>query len=75
MFGSLGMTELLIILLIVIIIFGVNKLPKLGKNLGEGITNFKSAIKALKEDPDQGKSADKMPKTPKTPEKPNSDKE
>jgi sec-independent protein translocase protein TatA len=70
MFGSFGFTELLIILLIVIIIFGVNKLPKLGKNLGEGIMNFKSAIKAITEDPDQGKSTEKTPETPKTPEKP-----
>jgi sec-independent protein translocase protein TatA len=45
MFGSLGMGELLVILLIVIVIFGVNKIPQLGKGLGEGIKNFKSAIK------------------------------
>ena len=45
MFGSLGMGELLVILLIVIVIFGVNKIPQLGKGLGEGIKNFKSALK------------------------------
>jgi sec-independent protein translocase protein TatA len=39
------MPELLIILAIVILIFGVNKLPKLGKGLGEGIRNFKDSIK------------------------------
>ena len=44
MFGSLGMGELLVILLIVIVIFGVNKIPQLGKGLGEGIKNFKSAL-------------------------------
>lgn len=43
---QLGITELLIILAIVILIFGVNKIPKLGKGIGEGIRNFKSAIKA-----------------------------
>lgn len=42
----LGTTELLIILAIVILIFGVNKIPKLGKGLGEGIRNFKSSLKA-----------------------------
>lgn len=46
MFGSLGMGELLVILVIVIFIFGVNKIPQLGKGLGEGIKNFKSALKA-----------------------------
>jgi len=46
MFGSLGMPELLVLLVIVILIFGVNKIPQLGKGLGEGIKNFKTAIKA-----------------------------
>ena len=34
MFGSLGLPELLLILLIVIIIFGAGKLPQLGKEIG-----------------------------------------
>jgi sec-independent protein translocase protein TatA len=46
MFGTLGLPELLIILVIVIVIFGVNKLPKLGKGLGEGIRNFKDSVKS-----------------------------
>jgi len=45
MFGSLGLPELLIILAIVILIFGVNKLPRLGKGLGEGIRNFKDSVR------------------------------
>ncbi len=45
MFGSLGVPELLLILLIVIIIFGAGKLPQLGKGLGEGIRNFKDSVK------------------------------
>ncbi|MBN2318686.1 MAG: twin-arginine translocase TatA/TatE family subunit [Acidobacteria bacterium] len=43
---TLGPTELIIILVIVILIFGVNKIPKLGKGLGEGIRNFKTSLKA-----------------------------
>jgi len=46
MFGSLGMGELLVILVIVILIFGVNKIPQIGKGLGEGIRNFKSALRS-----------------------------
>lgn len=43
--GSLGVPELLLILAIVIIIFGAGKLPQLGKGVGEGIRNFKDAMK------------------------------
>jgi len=43
---NFGMGELLVILVIVVLIFGVNKIPQLGKGLGEGIRNFKSAIKS-----------------------------
>jgi sec-independent protein translocase protein TatA len=45
MFGSLGLPELLVILLIVIIIFGATKLPQLGKGLGQGLKNFKDSVK------------------------------
>jgi len=45
MLGSLGLPELLIILVIVVIIFGAGKLPRLGRGLGEGIRNFKDSIK------------------------------
>ena len=53
------MQELLIILVIVLIIFGGNKIPQLGKGLGEGIRNFKSALKAINEDPEQKPKIDK----------------
>ncbi len=45
MFG-LGVSELLIILVIVIVIFGATRLPQIGQGLGEGIKNFRSALKA-----------------------------
>ena len=56
MFGSLGVPELLIILAIVILIFGVNKLPRLGKGLGEGIKNFKDSIKTGNGEEDEADS-------------------
>ena len=45
MFGSLGLPELLIILFIVILVFGASRLPELGRGIGKGIKNFKSATK------------------------------
>jgi sec-independent protein translocase protein TatA len=51
--GSLGPTELLLILLIVIIIFGARKLPDLGKSLGDGIKNFKKSMHSDEDDKDK----------------------
>jgi sec-independent protein translocase protein TatA len=53
MIPHLGMGELVVILVIVILVFGVNKIPQLGKGLGEGIRNFKSSIKEGQEDPQE----------------------
>jgi len=43
--GKIGPLELLVILGIALLIFGPSKLADLGKGLGEGIKNFKSAVK------------------------------
>lgn len=56
MFGSLGLPELLILLAIVVLIFGVNKLPRLGKGLGEGIRNFKESVRTEKTDPEKNEN-------------------
>ncbi len=47
MFGSIGMPELVIILVIALIIFGPRKLPELGKSLGRSIGEFKKASNEL----------------------------
>jgi sec-independent protein translocase protein TatA len=44
--GSIGTTEILIIALIVIILFGARRIPELAKGLGEGIRNFKAGMKS-----------------------------
>ncbi len=51
--GKLGIPELLVILAIAILIFGPGKLADLGKGLGEGIKNFKSAVGEGKGDSDK----------------------
>jgi len=48
MFGSLGWTEILFILVIALIIFGPRKLPQLGRSLGEGLAQFRRASEDFK---------------------------
>lgn len=56
MFG-LGATELIIILVVALIIFGPGKLPELGSALGKGIRDFRKSIEA-KDEPPQEKIAE-----------------
>ena len=48
MFGSIGMPELVIILVIALIIFGPRKLPELGRSLGKSLGEFKRASNELR---------------------------
>jgi sec-independent protein translocase protein TatA len=53
---SIGMPELLIILGVAVLLFGGKKIPEVAKGLGEGIRNFKSALKG-DEHPEEKKQA------------------
>ena len=50
--GRIGGTELLLILLIALLIFGPSKLADMGKGLGEGLKNFKKGISQGGDEPD-----------------------
>ncbi|HZP47108.1 MAG TPA: twin-arginine translocase TatA/TatE family subunit [Vicinamibacterales bacterium] len=45
MFGTLGLPELLIILVIVVLIFGANRLPQLARGMGSAVKEFKDGLK------------------------------
>jgi sec-independent protein translocase protein TatA len=60
--GSIGMPELMVILVIALVVFGAGKLPQIGENLGKAIRNFKSATEK-----------EKIDVTPKKPDEPSGD--
>jgi sec-independent protein translocase protein TatA len=58
--GKIGLTEILFIVAIALLLFGPSKFAALGKSLGEGIRNFKSAVKTdddAKKDKDEEKKS------------------
>ncbi len=50
MFGSLGWPELLLILAVVLLVFGVGRISKVGSELGKGISAFREGVKEGQED-------------------------
>ena len=44
MFGNLGFSEILIIVLILVVLFGGKKIPELAQGIGKGIKEFKKAV-------------------------------
>lgn len=53
--GGLGFSEVLIIALIVLLLFGGKKIPELMKGLGKGVRSFKEGMKEFDEDTDSQK--------------------
>jgi sec-independent protein translocase protein TatA len=57
MFRSIGFPELVVILVVAVLLFGGKKIPEVAKGLGEGIKNFKNALKTDEHNPDEKKQA------------------
>jgi sec-independent protein translocase protein TatA len=47
MFGGLGMSELIVIFMVVLLLFGAKRLPEIGSSLGKGIREFKSSVREI----------------------------
>jgi len=58
--GNMGFTEILLILLVVVLLFGGRKIPELMKGLGQGMKEFKKASQV--DDDDKQKENKKDPK-------------
>ena len=50
MFGNLGMTEILMLLVICLVLFGAKRIPEIGSSVGKGIREFKQSISGMGED-------------------------
>ncbi|HTP87347.1 MAG TPA: twin-arginine translocase TatA/TatE family subunit [Bryobacteraceae bacterium] len=50
MLRQIGLPELLVILVVFVLLFGGRKIPEIAKGLGEGIKNFKNALKTETDD-------------------------
>lgn len=50
---GLGPSELILLVVVILIVFGAAKLPKIGSSLGKGLRNFKKSIKGEDEEKDQ----------------------
>ena len=48
--GSVGLTEILVLLLIVLLLFGAKKIPELMKSFGKGVKSFKEGVNGIEED-------------------------
>ena len=59
MFGRLGWTEILIIVVLVIILFGHNKIPTMMKNLANGLNVFKKELKTDVKKSDKKRKSEK----------------
>ncbi len=61
MFGNLGATEIILIVLVILLLFGAKKIPELARGIGKGMSEFKKGLKDVEDEI-------------KNPEKPNGEK-
>ncbi len=54
--GNIGATEIILIILVIVLLFGGRKIPELMKGIGQGMKEFKKASKLDDDEPDKVKS-------------------
>ncbi|MGR3932649.1 MULTISPECIES: Sec-independent protein translocase subunit TatA [Streptomyces] len=64
MFGKLGATEIILILIVVLLLFGAKKLPDMARSLGKSARILKSEAKAMKSEGKQDENAPADPPNP-----------
>ncbi|HCT94022.1 MAG: preprotein translocase [Bacteroidetes bacterium GWE2_39_28] len=62
LFGTLGATEIIIIALIVLLLFGGKKIPELMKGIGKGVKSFKDGMKGIEDEIKEDKGSEEEKK-------------
>jgi len=70
MLGGLGPTELIVVLVIILVVFGAGKLPDIATGLGKGIRDFKKGVQDLEEDGSGPSSKEKKAENESSPDSP-----
>jgi sec-independent protein translocase protein TatA len=73
MFG-MGTSEIILILVVILVLFGARKIPEFAKGLGQGIREFKNAANNVKTEIESSAKEQPKPVVPVTPAEPNTDK-
>jgi sec-independent protein translocase protein TatA len=53
LFGSFGLPEILLVLLVVLLLFGGKKIPELMKGMGKGVRSFKEGMNGIEDESDK----------------------
>ena len=53
MIGGLGSTEIMVIAIVMVLLFGASRIPELGRSLGTGIREFKNGLRSVANDDDE----------------------
>jgi sec-independent protein translocase protein TatA len=65
--GNLGMSEIMLILVIVLLVFGAKRLPEIGSSMGKGIREFKRSMREVTDDLDAPPPRRDLPRNDTTP--------
>lgn len=64
MFGNIGTTEIILIVLAILILFGAKKIPELAQGIGKGMKEFKKALRDVEDDIKGNEKKNDTTKTP-----------
>jgi sec-independent protein translocase protein TatA len=64
MFGNIGPTEMIFLMIILLLIFGAKRLPELGSGLGKGIREFKKSMREINSEIDRPNENAQVPPPP-----------